>query len=217
MTISLSSTSLSLKGILLTVLIDSNLLPNPYPPPSITRWQIGSQPPSWRLTPIPRDPGPPTVIEAGATVGHYTIIYASATIHANVTIGDRCTLHPYSVVKASATLGEGCRVEEGAVVGVDARLGPGCFIGPDCGVGTAAELGPGVMLLDRTRLPGKATPATVGAGAKVGGGAVIAGMKVGEGAYVAAVEAVAEPRRVAAVTGRGSLTARRAGSATSST
>ena len=44
------------------------------------------------------------------------------------------------------------------------------------------------MLLDRTRLPGKTMPATVGAGAKVGGGAVIAGMKVGEGAYVAADE-----------------------------
>ncbi len=90
----------------------------------------------------------------------------------------------------SATLGEGCRILEGAVVGVDARLGPGCLIGPDCGVGTGAELGPGVMLLDRTRLPGKAMPATVGAGAKVGGGAVIAGTKVGEGAYVAAGETV---------------------------
>ena len=45
------------------------------------------------------------------------------------------------------------------------------------------------MLLDRTRLPGKAMPATVGAGTKVGGGAVIAGVKVGEGAYVAAGEA----------------------------
>ena len=48
-----------------------------------------------------------------------------------------------------------------------------------------------IMLLDRTRLPGKQSPATVGAGAKVGGGAVIAGMKVGEGAYVAA----GEPKR----------------------
>ena len=50
--------------------------------------------------------------------------------------------------------------------------------------------GPGVMLLDRTRLPGKQAPATVGAGAKVGGGAVVAGVKVGEGAYVAAGETV---------------------------
>ena len=58
-------------------------------------------------------------------------------------------------------------------------------------MGTAAELGPGVQLLDRTRLPGKQMPATVGAGAKVGGGAVIAGVKVGEGAYVAA----GEPKR----------------------
>ena len=31
-------------------------------------------------------------------------------------------------------------------------------------MGTGAELGPGVMLLDRTRLPGKAMPATVDAG-----------------------------------------------------
>ena len=44
------------------------------------------------------------------------------------------------------------------------------------------------MLLDRTKLPGKATPAMVGASAKVGGGAVIAGMKVGEGAFVAGGE-----------------------------
>ena len=58
-------------------------------------------------------------------------------------------------------------------------------------MGTGAELGPGVMLLDRTRLPGKAMPATVGAGTKVGGGAVVAGVKVGEGAYVAA----GEPKR----------------------
>ena len=55
-----------------------------------------------------------------------------------------------------------------------------CFVGRD----------QRVILLDRTRLPGKATPATVGAGAKVGGGAVIAGMKVGEGAFVAAGETV---------------------------
>ncbi|NOQ53639.1 MAG: hypothetical protein GQ558_03430, partial [Thermoplasmata archaeon] len=65
---------------------------------------------------------------------------------------------------------------------------------PDCGVGTGAELGPGVMLLDRTRLPGKAMPATVGAGAKVGGGAVVAGVRVGEGAYVAAGEAEEDAR-----------------------
>ncbi len=45
-------------------------------------------------------------------------------------------------------------------------------------------------MLDRTRLPGKATPATVGPGATVGGGAVIAGVKVGEGAFVAAGEVV---------------------------
>lgn len=50
------------------------------------------------------------------------------------------------------------------------RTGPGCHIGPDRGVGTGAELGPGVVLLDRTRLPGKQIPATVGAGAKVVGG-----------------------------------------------
>ncbi|MCK4970263.1 MAG: hypothetical protein KAS77_07045, partial [Thermoplasmata archaeon] len=53
-----------------------------------------------------------------------------------------------------------------------------------------AELGPGVVLLDRTRLPGEASPAMVGAGATVGGGAVIAGVKVGEGAFVAAGEVV---------------------------
>ena len=47
---------------------------------------------------------PPTVIEAGATVGHYAIVYSSATIHSNATIGDRCTLHPYSVVRSGAFL-----------------------------------------------------------------------------------------------------------------
>ena len=64
------------------------------------------------------------------------------------------------------------------------------FTSSRIGVGTGAELGPGVMLLDRTRLPGKAMPATVGAGTKVGGGAVVAGVKVGEGAFVAAGETV---------------------------
>ena len=133
---------------------------------------------------------PPTIIQAGASVGHLTIVYASATILANANVGDRCTLSPHSVVKAGAVLGEGCRVEEGAVVGQDARLGAGCHVGPDCGVGTGAELGPGVRVLDRTRLPGKQSPAMVGAGAKVGGGAVVAGVKVGEGAVVATGEVV---------------------------
>jgi hypothetical protein len=73
----------------------------------------------------------------------------------------------------------------------EAHPGRGCIVVRNCGVGTGAELGPGVAVLDRTRLPGKAMPATVGAGAKVGGGAVIAGVKVGEGAYVAA----GEPKR----------------------
>jgi len=58
-------------------------------------------------------------------------------------------------------------------------------------VGTGAELGPGVALLDRTRLPGKQSPAMVGAGAKVEGGAIVAGVKVGAGAVVAA----GEPKR----------------------
>ena len=129
---------------------------------------------------------PPTIIEAGASVGHLTIVYASARVLGNASIGDRCTLHPHSVVKTGAILGEGCRVEEGAVVGEDAILGSGCLIGPDCGVGTGAELGPGVALLDRTRLPGKQMPAMVGAGVKVGGGAVVAGVMVGECAVVAA-------------------------------
>ncbi len=113
----------------------------------------------------------PTIIEAGASVGHLSIVYASERILGNATVGDRCTLSPHSVVKAGAILGEGCRVEEGAVVGEDAVLGPDCHIDPDCGVGTGARLGPRVVLVDRTRLPGKQVPAMVGAGAKVGGGA----------------------------------------------
>jgi UDP-3-O-[3-hydroxymyristoyl] glucosamine N-acyltransferase len=133
---------------------------------------------------------PPTVIEAGASIGHLTIVYASARVLANASIGDRCTLQPHSVVKTGASLGDDCRVEEGAVVGEDAVMGPGCHVGPDCGVGTGAELGPGVMLLDRTRLPGKQSPAMVGAGAKVGGGAIVAGVKVGANAVVAAGEVV---------------------------
>ena len=47
-----------------------------------------------------------------------------------------------------------------------------------------------MVVLDRTRLPGEASPAMVGAGATVGGGAVIAGVKVGEGAFVTAGEVV---------------------------
>jgi acetyltransferase-like isoleucine patch superfamily enzyme len=47
-----------------------------------------------------------------------------------------------------------------------------------------------VVVADRTRLPGKESPAMVGAGAKVGAGAVIAGVKVGAGAVVAAGEVV---------------------------
>ena len=57
-------------------------------------------------------------------------------------------------------------------------------------MGTGAELGPGVVLVDRTRLPGKQAPAMVGVGAKVGGGAIVAGVKVGAGAVVAAGEVV---------------------------
>jgi len=44
-----------------------------------TRWQRQSQPPSWQPThPSLGTRVPPTVIEAGATVGHYAIIYSSA-------------------------------------------------------------------------------------------------------------------------------------------
>ena len=68
---------------------------------------------------------PPTVIEAGAEVGRYAIIYASANIHANASIGDRCTLSPHSVVRSGATLGEGCRILEGAVVGGRGRIPTG--------------------------------------------------------------------------------------------
>ena len=56
-----------------------------------------------------------------------------------------------------------------------------------------------MALLDRTRLPGRATPAMVGARAKVGGGAVIAGVKVGEGAFVTAGEVVEDDVSDAAV------------------
>jgi hypothetical protein len=45
---------------------------------------------------------PPTIIEAGASVGHLTIVYASADILANA--DDRCTLSPHSVVKSGAIL-----------------------------------------------------------------------------------------------------------------
>ncbi len=48
----------------------------------------------------------PTIIEAGASVGHLSIVYASANIHAGASIGDRCTLSPHSVVKAGAILGD---------------------------------------------------------------------------------------------------------------
>jgi len=133
---------------------------------------------------------PPTIIEAGARVGRFTIVYASAVIHADAEVGDHCVLAPHSVVHAGAVVGGGCRLEDGAVVGEKAVLGPGCHVGPDCGVGTGAELGPGVMLLDRTRLPGEQMPAMVGAGTRVGGGAVIAGVKVGANAVVGAGEVV---------------------------
>ncbi len=71
------------------------------------------------------------------------------------------------------------------MVGDDVHLVAGCHIGPDYCVGMVARRGPGVAVLDRTRLPGAAAPAMVGAGATVEGGAVIAGTKVGEGAFVA--------------------------------
>ena len=133
---------------------------------------------------------PPTVVEAGASVGRFTIVYSSAVIRKDAAVGDHCVLSPNTVVHAGAVVGGGCRLEDGAVVGEKAVVGPGCYVGPDCGVGTGAELGPGVLLLDRTRLPGKQMPAMVGAGARVVGGAVVAGVKVGAGAVVAAGELV---------------------------
>ena len=34
----------------------------------------------------------PTIIEAGASVGHLSIVYASANVHAGASIGDRLTM-----------------------------------------------------------------------------------------------------------------------------
>jgi UDP-3-O-[3-hydroxymyristoyl] glucosamine N-acyltransferase len=64
---------------------------------------------------------PPTVIEAGAVVGRFTIVYSSATIRKDASVGDHCVLEPNTVVHAGATLGGGCRMEDGAVVGDNNR------------------------------------------------------------------------------------------------
>ncbi len=109
-----------------------------------------------RLAPVPD--GPVTVVHPGAHLGPDTHLGEGAVVF------DRCTITTNVHIGRHTHLNVGCAVQHDTLVGDFVQFSPGVFVNGDCEIDHDVFLGTGAII---TR------GCTVGAGARVGAGAVV--------------------------------------------
>jgi acetyltransferase-like isoleucine patch superfamily enzyme len=154
---------------------------------------VGKQPSLGKRSTAKRDPLPPTVIGAGATISTGAIVFAGATVGENAIVGDQACVRERVTLGASTVVGRGSLVENDTTIGDRTRVQANAYITAYTKIEEDVFIAPCVQttndnFMGRTekRLALMKGP-TIRRAARVGGGSVLCpGVEIGEEAFVGA-------------------------------
>lgn len=140
----------------------------------------------------PREPPPPLVVGAGATICAGAVVVAGARIGAGAVVGDQAHVRERAVIGEASVVGRGSAVDNDVTVGARVRIQTGCYLTAYSTVENDVFVAPGVTTTNDHTMGrhGAERPlrgVTLRRACRVGGGAVLLpSIEVGEEAFVAA-------------------------------
>lgn len=166
------------------------------PKADIARTAIIGKPPIRSAT-LARQPGAAendTVINDGAVIDEYAVIFLGAAIGPNSIIGALTTVRENVVVGSSCTIGIHVEISHDCVISDRVRIQDGCHITGGTIIGEGAFLGPKVVTASDNSVAGLRAyvwdekhhaPPIIGKGAVIGAGAMLLpGVVIGENAVI---------------------------------
>ncbi|MGD0166871.1 MAG: acyltransferase [Gaiellaceae bacterium] len=167
---------------------------------------VGKQPSLGKRSTAKRDPLPPAVIGAGATISTGAIVFVGATIREDAIVGDQACIRERVTLGANSVVGRGSLIENDTTIGARTRIQANAYITAYTTIEEDVFIAPCVQttndnFMGRTekRLALMKGP-IIRRGARVGGGAVLCpGVEIGEEAFVGAGSVVTKdvpPRTV---------------------
>jgi UDP-2-acetamido-3-amino-2,3-dideoxy-glucuronate N-acetyltransferase len=139
-----------------------------------------------------REPPPPAVIGAGATVCAGAVVVAGAQIGEGAVVGDQAHVRERAVIGAGSVVGRGSAVDNDVTIGAGVRIQTGCYVTAFSTIEDEVFVAPGVTTTNDNTMTRHGPDhqlegVLLRRACRVGGGVVIApGVEVGEEAYVAA-------------------------------
>lgn len=154
---------------------------------------VGKQPSLGKSSTAKREPLPPAVIGAGATISTGAIVFAGATVGEGAIVGDQACVRERVTLGANTVVGRGSLVENDTTVGDRTRIQANAYVTAYTTIEEDVFVAPCVHttndnFMGRTekRLKLMKGP-TIRRGARVGGGSVLCpGVEIGEEAFVGA-------------------------------
>jgi acetyltransferase-like isoleucine patch superfamily enzyme len=154
---------------------------------------VGKQPSLGKKSTAKKEPLPPAVIGAGATISTGAIVFAGATIGPDAIVGDQACIRERVTLGANTVVGRGSLVENDTTVGDRTKIQANAYITAYVTIEEDVFIAPCVHttndnFMGRTekRLALMKGP-TIRRRARVGGGSVLCpGVEIGEEAFVGA-------------------------------
>ena len=154
---------------------------------------VGKQPSLGKRSTAKKEPLPPAVIGAGATISTGAIVFAGATIGPDAIVGDQACIRERVTLGTNTVVGRGSLVENDTTIGDRTRVQAGAYITAYVTIEEDVFIAPCVQttndnFMGRTekRLKLMKGP-TIRRRARVGGGSVLCpGVEIGEEAFVGA-------------------------------
>jgi acetyltransferase-like isoleucine patch superfamily enzyme len=133
----------------------------------------------------------PLVLGAGVVIRAFAVLYRGSRLGPRVHVGHNALIREGNEIGAEVSIGSGAHLEPGNRIGDRSRIHSGCFLS-HCVFGEDVFCGPNVTFTDDPHPPCPnyldcVRGGVVGAGAAIGGGAVILpGVHIGAGSLVGA-------------------------------
>lgn len=153
---------------------------------------LGKPPAFGRRSKARREPPPPLVVGAGATIAAGAVVAAGARVEEGALVGDQAQVRERAVIGAESVVGSGSAVDNDVTVGARVKIQTGCYLTAHSTVEDDVFVAPGVVTTNDPTA-GRHGPDMPLAGCvlrracRVGGRAVLLpGVEIGEEAFVGA-------------------------------